>query len=267
MAAGTGPDVMITLAGLGKSFTPRTGEPVIALENVTAQIHRGEFISLVGPSGCGKSTLLRLVAGLIPVTAGEARLRGRPITAPSAQVGMAFQKAVLFAWKTVLQNVMLSGEILKLPRQQCLERAHELLDMMGLRDFKNKYPGELSGGMQQRVAIAPALVHDPEVRLMDEPIGARGARRRGQMNLELQSIWQSRQKTVLFVTHSISEAVFLSDRVMVFTPRPGRVAGTVSVDLPRPRQLRVMNTPEFGRCAEACRELLGSASPGRSVDH
>ncbi|HXZ00046.1 MAG TPA: ABC transporter ATP-binding protein [Stellaceae bacterium] len=230
---------------LAKSYATRH-EPVVALETIDFSVAEGEFLAVLGPSGCGKSTLLKILAGLLPATSGEASLRGTPIAGPRRDIGVVFQSPVLFPWRTVLHNVLLPADVQRLGRAEHERIALDLLSLVGLAGFEHRYPWELSGGMQQRVAIVRALVHDPAMLLMDEPFGALDAMTREQMNLELQRIWLERRKTVVFITHSIPEAVFLADRVLVMTPRPGRVAEILAVGLPRPRSLDVMSTPDFG---------------------
>lgn len=237
------------------SKTYRGGQrPVLALDDIDFQIGEGEFISIVGPSGCGKSTLLKIMTGLITCSSGEVLLRGAAVTRPRQDIGTVFQSPVLFPWRTVLHNVLLPIDVLQRSRSDYLPKAKELLSLVGLSGFEDRYPWELSGGMQQRVAISRGLVHDPALLMMDEPFGALDAMTREHMNVELQRIWLERKKTVLFITHSIPEAVFLSDRVFVMTPRPGRILAERSIDLPRPRSLDVMNTPEFGRHVRAIRD-------------
>src|SRR5438105_1942546 len=246
---------VIHVKGLGKEYgTPRG--TVLALDGIDFNVREGEFVAIVGPSGCGKSTLLKILAGLLPATRGQVRLRDVPITGPRRDIGMVFQSPVLFPWRTVLDNVLLPVDVQRLGRDRSRSRALDLLALVGLSGFEHRYPWELSGGMQQRVAITRALVHNPAMLLMDEPFGALDAMTRDQMNLELQRIWLERKKTVLFITHSIPEAVFLADRVLVMTPRPGRLLDDVRVGLPRPRSLDVMNTPEFGRHVHHIRALF-----------
>jgi NitT/TauT family transport system ATP-binding protein len=236
------------------SKTYRGGQrSVLALDDIDFQIGEGEFISIVGPSGCGKSTLLKIMTGLIGCSAGEVLLRGSPVASPRQDIGTVFQSPVLFPWRSVLDNVLLPIDVLRRSRPEHLPKAKELLNLVGLAGFEDRYPWELSGGMQQRVAISRGLVHDPALLMMDEPFGALDAMTREHMNVELQRIWLERKKTVLFITHSIPEAVFLSDRVLVMTPRPGRILTERSIDLPRPRSLDVMNTPEFGQHVRAIR--------------
>jgi NitT/TauT family transport system ATP-binding protein len=236
---------VIAVRRLGKSYATG-GAPVVALEDIDFAVAEGEFVAILGPSGCGKSTLLKILAGLLPASDGEASLRGKPIAGPRRDIGVVFQSPVLFPWRSVLENVLLPADVQRLGREAHRRLALELLSLVGLTGFESRYPWELSGGMQQRVAMVRALIHDPAMLLMDEPFGALDAMTREQMNLELQRIWLERRKTVVFITHSIPEAVFLADRVLVMTPRPGRIAEIVAVDLPRPRALEVMNTPDFG---------------------
>jgi len=242
----------ISIRDLTKNYASRGGA-VIALDRISFDVTEGEFVAVVGPSGCGKSTLLKILAGLLSTSSGEARLRGTPIAGPRRDIGVVFQSPVLFPWRSVLDNVLLPVDIQGLGRDRYQKVALDLLALVGLTGFEHRYPWELSGGMQQRVAITRALVHDPAMLLMDEPFGALDAMTREHMNLELQRIWLEKQKTVLFITHSIPEAVFLGDRVLVMTPRPGRILEEVAVNLPRPRRLEVMNTPEFGRYAQGVR--------------
>jgi NitT/TauT family transport system ATP-binding protein len=237
---------VIEINELSKHYATRTGENVVALDNVDLTVADGEFVSVVGPSGCGKTTLLKIVAGLLSRTHGEVQLRGTPVDAPRKDIGIVFQHAVLMPWRTVLQNALLPVEVQKLDKSRFRKRAHELLELVGLGGFEDKYPFELSGGMQQRNSIVRALVTDPALLLMDEPFGALDAMTREQMNVELLRIWEESRKTVVFITHSIPEAVFLADRVVVMTPRPGRIAAIHDVPLPRPRTLDLMGEPEFG---------------------
>jgi NitT/TauT family transport system ATP-binding protein len=248
---------VIAVRGLSKRYDSRSG-PVVALDNIDFTVADGEFVSIVGPSGCGKSTLLKILAGLLPRSDGEARLRGTPIARPRRDIGVVFQSPVLFPWRTVLDNVLLPVDVQSLGRDRHEPVARDLLNLVGLQGFESRYPWELSGGMQQRVAIVRALINDPVMLLMDEPFGALDAMTRENMNLELQRIWMTRRKTVLFITHSISEAVFLADRVLVMTARPGRIMDTLTVDIPRPRTLDVLNSPEFGVYARRVRECLNA---------
>jgi len=244
--------VLIELQGVEKTYQTVDG-PLKSLRAVSFAVREGEFLSIVGPSGCGKSTLLKILAGLLPLTAGEASISGRRVDGPQDGVGMVFQSPVLLAWRDVLSNIMLQIEIRGLEWEPYQRRAMELLQVVGLSGFERKRPWELSGGMQQRVAICRALVHDPSLLLMDEPFGALDAMTRETMNLELQRIWLATKKTVLFVTHSIPEAVCLSDRVLVMTERPGTVDKIYDIPLPRPRSLQNMGTPEFSALAQVIR--------------
>jgi len=254
MSAGA---AVISARGLAKSYKGR-GEPVPALVDVDFSVTEGEFVAVVGPSGCGKSTLLKIMAGLIDYSGGEARFKDAPIAGPRREIGVVFQSPVLFPWRTVLDNVMLPAEVQALDRTSQERVARDLLALVGLDGFEQRYPWELSGGMQQRVAIVRALVNDPAILLMDEPFGALDAMTREMMNLELQRIWLERRKTVLFITHSIAEAVFLADRVLVMTPRPGRIMDVLEVDIARPRALDVVNTPQFGTYARRIRSGLNA---------
>ena len=243
---------LIRLDRVAKTYQTNDG-PVESLLPLSFDINAGEFLAIVGPSGCGKSTLLKMVAGLLPATSGEMTIRGVPIAGPPDDVGIVFQSPVLLAWRTVLRNVMLQIEMRRLPVDEFLPKAHALLQLTGLGDFKNKYPWQLSGGMQQRASICRALVHDPAVLLMDEPFGALDAMTREKMNLELQRIWFETRKTVLFITHSIPEAVFLADRVLVMSERPGAVAAIYDVPLARPRSLAIMGDPRFVELTQTIR--------------
>ena len=240
-----------------KGLTRRYGA-VTALDHVNLTIGGGELIAIVGPSGCGKSTLLRILAGLMPPTEGEAWLHGSRIEGPRRDIGVVFQTPVLFPWRTVLDNVLLPVDVQRLGRDKMRATAMDLLRMVGLEGFETHLPNQLSGGMQQRAALVRALIHDPSVLLMDEPFGALDAMTREQMNVELQRIWMERQKTVVFVTHSVGEAVFLADRVVVMSPRPGRIVDTLDIDFPRPRPLSVMNTEAFGVHVSRIREKLNA---------
>ncbi|MDA1000512.1 MAG: ABC transporter ATP-binding protein [bacterium] len=247
---------VIVCQGLTKIYDTLEGGQVNALEDIDLNIYEGEFISVVGPSGCGKSTLLKIFAGILDKSEGEVTLRGTPIEGPRRDIGVVFQDAVLLQWRTVLENTMLPIDVQDLDRARFLDRARSLLRLVGLEGFEQKYPFELSGGMQQRVSITRALVHDPAVLLMDEPFGALDAMTREQMNLELQRIWMESGKTVFFITHSIPEAIFLGDRVVVMTPRPGRIAEVLEVRFSRPRTLDIMTTPEFGKFVSHIRGIF-----------
>jgi NitT/TauT family transport system ATP-binding protein len=243
---------LITLDAVAKTYRAADG-PVESLKPLTFDIREGEFMAIVGPSGCGKSTLLKMVAGLLPVSGGDIRIDGKAVDGPQDGIGIVFQSPVLLAWRSVLDNILLQIEMRRLPRARFEGKARELIAMTGLGGFERKYPWQLSGGMQQRASICRALVHDPALLLMDEPFGALDAMTRERMNLELQRIWSETKKTVLFITHSIPEAVFLADRVLVMTERPGQIAAIYDVTLPRPRTLGMMGTPEFNALAQTIR--------------
>ena len=229
---------------------------VHALEGVTLDARPGEFVAVVGPSGCGKSTLVRILCGVLAPTEGDVRVDGRRVRGPQPGVGIVFQVPALMAWRRVIDNVLLPVEVLGLGRHRHRDKALALLELVGLRDFIDAYPDELSGGMQQRVAICRALVHRPDILLMDEPFGALDALTREQMNFDLLHLREEMRTCVLFITHSIPEAVFLSDRVLVMSPRPGRIVETIDVDLPRPRTLAVVESPEFGVYTRRIREIF-----------
>jgi NitT/TauT family transport system ATP-binding protein len=245
-------DVLIEARGVTKVYSTKDG-PVESLRPLDFAIRRGEFVSVVGPSGCGKSTLLKMVAGLLPITAGSLTLSGKPIQGPQKDVGIVFQSAVLLAWRSVLDNILLQAEIRHLPMAAARTRAAELIAMAGLNGFEGKYPWQLSGGMQQRASICRALLHDPTVLLMDEPFGALDAMTREKMNLELRRIWAASGKTVMLITHSIPEAVYLSDRVIVMSERPGTIAAVYDIELPRERPLDIMGSAAFGDYAKTIR--------------
>jgi len=245
----------VAIESVTKTYQTRGGE-IHALAEVTLDLQEREFLSVVGPSGCGKSTLLMLISGLIPATSGVIRVATQVVRRPYTNLGIVFQRDVLLPWRTVLDNVLLQVELRRLDRRRFEQHARELLALVGLHGFEAKYPSELSGGMRQRVAISRALIHDPPLLLMDEPFGALDAITRDQMNLDLLKIWDQSKKTVFFITHSISEAVFLSDRVVVMSPRPGRIVQIVDVQLPRPRHLALRETPEFAAHTRRIREAL-----------
>ncbi len=243
----------VRIDGVEKAYHSR-GRVLKALDPVTFDLRVGEFVSIVGPSGCGKSTLLMLVAGLIPATSGEIVIQGQRVVRPYTEVGVVFQQDALLAWRSVLDNVLLQIDVRRLDRRRHEPAARALLTRTGLAGFESYYPAELSGGMRQRVALCRALVHDPPLLLMDEPFGALDALTREQMVLDLQRLWLEERKTVLFITHSIWEAIFLADRVVVMSPRPGRIASVLEIDLPRPRRLAMRESPAFGRYVAEVRE-------------
>ena len=242
----------IAMRGLTKTYRTRTGT-VPSLKPIDLDISKGEFVAIVGPSGCGKSTLLKLVAGLLPATSGTISIGGVTVRQPPDGVGIVFQSPVLLPWRTVRDNVLLQVEMRGRAVSQYRAAAERLLKTAGLDGFEERFPWELSGGMQQRAAICRALVHDPEVLLMDEPFGALDAMTREKMNAELQRIWYETRKTVLLITHSIPEAVFLADRVVVMSSRPGSIEAIYDIDLPRPRDLTVMGEPAFVRYTQDIR--------------
>ena len=250
----------ISVKNLEKEYITSTGEIVHALSNINLDISEGEFVSVVGPSGCGKSTLLKILSGLLAKTSGLVTLNNTAIEGPRNDVGIVFQDPVLLLWRTVLQNTLLPSEILNLDSKVTTKRAKELINLVGLDGFEDKFPHELSGGMKQRNSIIRALIHDPSLLLMDEPFGALDAMTREQMNLELQRIWLESKKTVFFITHSIQEAVFLGDRIVVMTARPGKIAEIIPVDIPRPRDLKTMGDPEFVSLTQRIRGLLYAES-------
>ena len=226
----------IQVSGLTMTYQSRSGS-VTALDGIDLDIRAGEFVCVVGPSGSGKSTLMMLIAGLRPSTSGAIRIDDKVVHKPQTEVGIVFQRDVLLDWRTSLGNVLFQIQMRKLDQRAFEPQARELLQSIGLGGFETKRPAELSGGMRQRVAICRALIHDPNVLLMDEPFGALDALTREQLMVELQDIWQRKQKTVVFITHSIQEAVFLADRVVVLSSRPGRIREVFEIDLPRPRSL------------------------------
>jgi NitT/TauT family transport system ATP-binding protein len=244
------------------SVTYRTARnPIVALDDFSVVIGAGEFVSLVGASGCGKSTFVRLASGLLRPSAGRLVLGGTPVTGPRRDVGVVFQQPTLLPWKTVLDNVLVPCRALRLDLASSRAKALELLRLTELENFALNYPYELSGGMQQRVALARGLIHDPRVLLMDEPFGALDAMTRERMAIELQRIWMATGKSVVFITHSIPEAVFLSDRVIVISPRPGRVVEDVPIPLARPRGVKTMADDTFARICTQLRERFGALTP------
>lgn len=232
-------------------------EEVVALQEVSFGVGESEFVTVVGRSGCGKTTLLKLTSGLLTPTSGVVHVAGATVGRPITNVGIVFQAPVLLPWRKTIDNVLLQIEARKLSTADYKQKALQLLNLTGLDGFENKYPNELSGGMQQRVSISRALIHDPPLLLMDEPFGALDAITRDEMNLELLRIWSEAKKTVLFITHSIAEAVFLGDRVVVMTPRPGKVAEIMHIDLPRPRTTALRDDPGFIGYVRRIRERLG----------
>jgi len=240
-----GRPTVMSINGLSREFRSAGAAPTVALSDVSFEVRQREFISVIGPSGCGKSTLIRILAGLDYPTGGEARLDGRAIRGPGADRGMVFQSYTLFPWLSVVGNVMFGLKMKGVTRRQAKHVALDWLERVGLRDFADAYPSQLSGGMKQRVAIARALANEPRILLMDEPFGALDNQTRSLMQELLLSIWESDRKTVLFVTHDIDEAIFMANRVAVFSARPGRIKSEIAVDLPHPRHYTVKTTSEF----------------------
>jgi NitT/TauT family transport system ATP-binding protein len=250
---------VIEIENVSKSFVSRDRHSVVALADVSISIRRNEFVCLVGPSGCGTSTLLRLVGGLLPVSQGRVVIDGRPVKEPRAETGIVFQAPTLLPWATVLDNVLFPLKIMGRIVPGSATHARSLLKLVGLEGFEERYPRELSGGMQMRTGICRALVHDPDILLMDEPFGSLDALTREELTLELMRIWREQPKTVLFVTHSIPESVMLADRVVVLSARPGRIAEVVPVAVPRPRQFGMEARDEFQTAAKRIRQLIFGA--------
>ena len=248
-------DALIRVRSVSKVF--RTDAALVpAVDDLSIEIGRGEFVTIVGPSGCGKTTLMMIIGGLIDADQGEVEIHGELVRGPFTKLGIVFQNPELLDWRTSLKNILLQIEIRGLSQRDYTPVALELLSQVGLDGFADKYPHELSGGMKQRVSLCRALVHDPDILLLDEPFGALDAITRDQMNYDLQRIWLERRKTAVLVTHSIDEAVWLSDRVLVMTPRPGRIAEDIVVDLPRPRSLELKNSAEFNAYTGRVREIF-----------
>ncbi|MGL4286788.1 MAG: ABC transporter ATP-binding protein [Phreatobacter sp.] len=245
------PEPLVSVRGVQKTYFTRQS-PIQAVASASVDVASGEFVSLLGPSGCGKSTLLMMIAGLEKPTAGTISLHGSPVVNPRRDIGIIFQDATLLPWKSTLENVLFPIQILKLPMEKYRDRARELIAMVGLTGFEHKKPAELSGGMRQRVAICRALIHDPDILLMDEPFSALDAITRDQMNVALSEILETYKKTVIFVTHSIREAAFLSDRVVVMGGRPSTIILDMTMPFARPRRFEIEETQEF---SQVCRQL------------
>jgi NitT/TauT family transport system ATP-binding protein len=255
---------LIQVDHLIKTYQSVASEKVTALSDISLSIGAGEFVTVVGPSGCGKTTLLRILAGLVGQYQGRVAIRGTPMRGPSRSVGVAFQDANLLPWRSILDNVLLPAQVLGLDMQASRKRAHDLLELVGLAGFERKLPHELSGGMRQRVSIARALLHDPEILLMDEPFGALDAITRDNMNFELRRIWRQSRKTIFLITHSIPEAVYLSGRVFVMSSRPGRMVHERAIDLPEERPLEIVASPRFGAHVGELRAALDHPEAVRS---
>ncbi|MCS0502168.1 ABC transporter ATP-binding protein [Ancylobacter mangrovi] len=240
-------------------YTGRSGRVTRALDGIDASVGRDEFVTLLGPSGCGKSTLMKIAASVVRATGGEVLFEGRPLAKPTSRIGMVFQQPILMPWRSVLDNVLFPIEMMGRSPRKHAEQARELLELVGLKGFESAMPSELSGGMQQRVAICRALIYDPVLLMMDEPFAALDAMTREDLGIELLRIWSERRKTVLFVTHSIQEGILLADRVLVMTARPGRIAASIPITLPRPRGMDMVSTDEYGRYAQQIRSIIAGA--------
>lgn len=251
-------DAHIRIADVTKKYVSDRGD-IVALSNIDLDIRKGEFLSIVGPSGCGKSTLLRCIAGLAPTSSGDIFVNSERVYTPLNDVGVVFQRDLLLDWRTVLSNVLLAVEFREKNLERWKPQALELLRKVHLEEFSDRFPWELSGGMRQRVAICRALLADPAILLMDEPFGALDALTRDELNAELQRIWIDRKKTVVFITHSISESVFLSDRVAVMSNKPGRILATIEIPLERPRKLSMRDSAEFGRLSARVRQAFADS--------
>lgn len=255
MTSGTMKSTGISLRGVSKTYG--TGDrPTLALSPIDLDIGDGEFLAIVGPSGCGKSTLLRLITGLLPRSGGDLTVFGKPVTGPVTDVGIVFQQPVLLEWRNVLDNVLFQIDMRGLDREKYRPKALELLNAVGLGDFLDRLPYELSGGMRQRASIARGLVHEPPLLMMDEPFGALDALTREQMRVDLERLWLDTKKTVVFITHSIDEAVLLADRVVVMSPRPGRIETIIEINMPRPRGLAARKNPVFTEAVDAITEIF-----------
>jgi NitT/TauT family transport system ATP-binding protein len=255
---------LIAVSDVSRVFTSG-GTTVMALDHVGFEVQAGNFVSIVGPSGCGKSTLLKIVSGLLAPSSGTVTVHGEPVRAPLENVGMVFQAPILLKWRSVIGNILLPVEFARLDIPSHTERTRALIKLVGLDGFDEMYPHQLSGGMQQRVSLCRALVTDPQLLLMDEPFGALDAMTRDELDMELLRIWEERKKTVLFVTHSIQEAVFLSDVVFVMSARPGRLLEQIAINLPRPRSMEMMTDQKFGGYALKIRALLAARGASNSV--
>ena len=256
MATTTTTTPLVQAQGVCKEFRSGQGN-VVALSELHLDVREGEFVSLLGPSGCGKSTALNIMGGLTSPSSGTVTVGGEPMDRPRRDIGMMFQKAVMFPWRTTLDNILLPIEIFGRPKKQYLDRARELLELVGIEEFADSYPWQLSGGMQQRAALCRVLIHDPRLLLLDEPFGALDEFTRESMNMELLKIHRQTGKTAVLVTHNMTEAVFMSDRIAVLTSRPGRLVGVVEVPFPRPRDPEIMRTKEFADLVFEVRSMLG----------
>jgi NitT/TauT family transport system ATP-binding protein len=258
-------DPLLVVEGLRKSYAnPYTQEEVVATDDLSFSVDAGDFVSILGPSGCGKTTVLNIIAGFVEPTEGRVLLRGKAIEKPGPDRGVVFQSFALFPWKSVLANVTFGLKMRGVPRKERQRIGREYLDLVGLDGFENRYPHELSGGMQQRVGVARVLANEPDVMLMDEPFASVDAQTRMKLQEDLTRIWEARHPTIFFVTHDVEEAVFLSDRVIVLTPRPGRVRRIVDIQTPRPREWRaLLDDADFRRTTQQIIDLLGDEGAER----
>jgi len=249
---------IVSFKGVNRRFKTPDGQVTTALSDIDLNIYPGEFVSIIGPSGCGKSTLIRIAGDLLPPSSGEVMVNGKPPhqTRLNREYGMVFQAATLYEWRSVLKNIELPLEIMRWPAEKRESRAREMLELVQLSDFASNYPWQLSGGMQQRVAIARALTFEPSLLFMDEPFGALDEITRERMNIELLNIWQKTKTTVIFITHSIQEAVYLSSRIIVLSPRPGKIVDDIAIDLPYPRAPEVRDSDTFHRLVSKVRTEL-----------
>lgn len=238
--------VIVEVDGISKTYLTKSGS-TCALDNISFNVYEDEFVSIIGPSGCGKSTLMKIIGGVLPSSKGKIRIDGEEIENTKAKIGIVFQKPILLNWRKIIDNVLLPIEILKLPVEEYRQKALDLLKLVKIEGFEDKYPHELSGGMQQRASISRALIFDPKLLLMDEPFGALDALTREVLNQELLRVWSEKKQTIIFITHNIAEAVYLSDRVIVMSPRPGKIANIYEIDIPRPRTLEMQASKEFGK--------------------
>lgn len=255
------PAVLLQADAVSVTYRSSRG-PQTAVDRLSLSVREGEFVSIVGPSGCGKSTFLNVTAGLLRASEGSVTVQNKKVVGPRSDIGVVFQRPTLLPWATVRSNILVPIDALGLKKKDYLDKADQLLDLIGLKDFARHYPEELSGGMQQRVGIARALIHDPPLLLMDEPFAALDAMTRERMSVELQAIRDASKKTVLFITHSIPEAVFLSDRILVMSSSPGRIIHEIAVDLPRPRSIALMASPQFAAlCGEIRKTFIEQIGP------
>ncbi|MDY6995184.1 MAG: ABC transporter ATP-binding protein [Actinomycetota bacterium] len=254
-----GTPTIISVSGASRTYPTRSGADVVALTDVDLTVRRGNVVSLVGPSGCGKSTLLKMIAGLVEPTTGAVTINDKPASAGRADCGIMLQSPVLLPWRSTLENILLPVEVLRLDRSSARARAMDLIDMVGLRGFEHKQPWELSGGMQQRASLARLLIFEPDVLLMDEPFAALDEFTRERLDQEVASLQTRLNRTIVYVTHNIGEAVALSDEVVVMTPRPGRIVDRVPIELPKPRTPEVMDSPEAVSLVAGIRKILANS--------